>query len=733
MELYIPIQAYTRPAPPKPPPPSVPGYPPANLPTTIYAPEGPYTKVPPGTLFPFLGTPAPPTGMHADTRNQPAPSLFGAAGFMVPPPVSQTAHPASTTSANALLIGQVWHPQEPVRMSWVNVWFPPKAAGDRGFGGLLGGKSGKADPAGGQAYPPETDEYSPEGSSEASSPPPTEAMFSMSPLAQSQTQALGGSKRPFSKSGSAGTGVPRPKTSIKTSGSVFVTRSQTIDNLPKLLAEKGRGGGELVRWGFFNFGRLFAWAEEGGKIKEALMKVIFERHPTCHAVIKATASPERVDVLIGFQSGDIVWIDPIIGRYSRINKGGFMNDTPVIAIHPDPRQPTHFLAHFKDNTILRFNICLEDPLNLTKETPIPWNRYFDAEFARRGGGGVSVGGSSAKLGSAGAPGVGGSASGTATGTATASGSTRGGFDDEQEDEFLKWKNEDWLGTEKEKANKDKTAVQWAGRNPVSAIRIGKGKINGIAYSPDAKFLAAISEDGNLRLIDVAEEHITDTFVSYYGPFTCLSWSPDSRILAVGGQDDLITLISPREARVIARCQGHSAFVTCINFDQMKGEGRAYRFGSVGEDGKLILWDFSPAAVHRPRHHNPNASVHRFPGGSTLSLGGAGSRSHLPLERVGGDVHPALPRSEVATLQPVLSRLIDGSILTGVYFLPSCVVTVSRAGDAKFWTKPPKGSGRAGAGAGGAGAGGGAGVGAGGAGAGAAAGAGGGRPQDKREE
>ena len=57
-------------------------------------------------------------------------------------------------------------------------------------------------------------------------------------------------------------------------------------------------------------------------------------------------------------------------------------------------------------------------------------------------------------------------------------------------------------------------------------------------------------------------------------------------MAVGGQDDLITIFSPREARVIARCQGHSAFVTSLAFDPTRGGG--YRFGSVGEDGKLLF-------------------------------------------------------------------------------------------------------------------------------------------------
>ena len=84
--------------------------------------------------------------------------------------------------------------------------------------------------------------------------------------------------------------------------------------------------------------------------------------------------------------------------------------------------------------------------------------------------------------------------------------------------------------------------------------------------------------------------LTDTFAGYFGALNCVAWSPDSRFVVVGGQDDLITIFSPRESRVVARCQGHSAFVTAIAFDHSRGGG--YRFGSVGEDGKLILVNVS---------------------------------------------------------------------------------------------------------------------------------------------
>jgi hypothetical protein len=51
----------------------------------------------------------------------------------------------------------------------------------------------------------------------------------------------------------------------------------------------------------------------------------------------------------------------------------------------------------------------------------------------------------------------------------------------------------------------------------------------------------------------------------------------------------VNIFSPREQRVIARCQGHSSFLSALTFDGLQCDGRTYHFCSVGEDGnKLIL-------------------------------------------------------------------------------------------------------------------------------------------------
>lgn len=51
---------------------------------------------------------------------------------------------------------------------------------------------------------------------------------------------------------------------------------------------------------------------------------------------------------------------------------------------------------------------------------------------------------------------------------------------------------------------------------------------------------------------------------------------------------MVNIFSPWEQRVIARCQGHSSFLSALAFDDLRCDGRTYRFGSVGEDNKLIL-------------------------------------------------------------------------------------------------------------------------------------------------
>jgi len=186
-----------------------------------------------------------------------------------------------------------------------------------------------------------------------------------------------------------------------------------------------------------------------------------------------------------------------------------------------------------------------------------------------------------------------------------------------------------------------TCKSKSARNPLLRWTVGEGSLNEFAFSPDGKFLACASQDGFLRVFgfDAAELH--GTMKSYFGGLLCVCWSPDGRYIVAGGEDDLVTVWSFSDCRVIARGHGHKSWVSVVAFDHCTtsvedgdppaefsgsdeefheqvhfgagGRDRAnsahsrlskrnstdsrpvsvtYRFGSVGQDTQMCLWDLT---------------------------------------------------------------------------------------------------------------------------------------------
>ena len=276
MELYIPPPTAFLPRlpPPRPVVPAVPIVPPPDLPDILNAPEGAYTLN--NSLFPSIGTPA--TPLPFDIRpSAPSAASFmggGGAGFVVnansPITLSSGVSGQTAMSFGSTTVNGQAQPAFPVRMSFVNVYFPPKVGDQRTLGGMFGGNANTNNPAqvSGQTQPVNMTGYEPSVSSESDSPPSSEMPQTMEAPAGA-LPAQQGKRMPFSKAAAAG--LPRPKNNLRSSNSTFVTRLQAMDGLPKVMADKGKGGGEMVRWGFWNLGRTFGWGEESGKMKVSLL------------------------------------------------------------------------------------------------------------------------------------------------------------------------------------------------------------------------------------------------------------------------------------------------------------------------------------------------------------------------------------------------------------------------------------------------------------------------------
>ncbi|KAL9050565.1 MAG: hypothetical protein Q9162_006560 [Coniocarpon cinnabarinum] len=234
-------------------------------------------------------------------------------------------------------------------------------------------------------------------------------------------------------------------------------------------------------------------------------------------------------------------------------------------------------------------------------------------------------------------------------------------------------------------------------NPVAVYKATRQRINAIEFSFDGQHLAIVCEDGSLRILDLEHEELTDLYTSYYGGLSCIAWSPDNRIVITGGQDDIVSVWSLEERSLIARCSGHRSWVSDVRFDRWKCDRANYRFGSVGEDGRLLLWDFSTGLVQRPRAASMRPSVVSL----VRSESAMASRTSLirsiespkltrdSEEQSSEDniVHPVQSRAQVATLPPIFNKVVDEHPLSAINFIEDAIIVTCSVGHIQTYDRP----------------------------------------------
>uniref|UniRef100_A0A4W5MHT5 WD repeat-containing protein 20 n=1 Tax=Hucho hucho TaxID=62062 RepID=A0A4W5MHT5_9TELE len=321
----------------------------------------------------------------------------------------------------------------------------------------------------------------------------------------------------------------------------------------------------------FNVGReLYFYIYKGVRKAADLSKPIDKRiykgtQPTCHDFNPLTATAESVSLLVGFSAGQVQLIDPIKKETSKLfNEERLIDKSGVTCVRWVPGSESLFLVAHSSGSLYLYNV------EHTCGTTPPHYQLL------KQGDGYAV----------------------------------------------------------------HTCKSKSARNPLLRWTVGEGALNEFAFSPDGKFLACASQDGFLRVFgfDAAELH--GTMKSYFGGLLCVCWSPDGRYIVAGGEDDLVTVWSFSDCRVIARGHGHKSWVSVVAFDHCTtsvedsdppaefsgsdeefheqihfagGRDRAnssqshlskrnstdgrpvsvtYRFGSVGQDTQLCLWDLT---------------------------------------------------------------------------------------------------------------------------------------------
>ncbi|KAJ1663518.1 hypothetical protein IW140_004947 [Coemansia sp. RSA 1813] len=434
----------------------------------------------------------------------------------------------------------------------------------------------------------------------------------------------------------AGGQQPHGKGIVTKSTSAYVQRIVTNENLAKWIMSDST----QTTYFLFNAPRCMSLIglqpEDNG---ETLARLdLTSNTPLCHDINQATRSENRLDIILGFVHGNIIWYEPISGKYVRLNKNSGYNPA-IVCVRWIPNSDNLFIAGTSDGCVVIMDKTKDD--------------FYVPVHAQ----------ASERVDSM--------------------------------DAFIV------------------TASQKPRSNPVSFWKVGNKPITSIAFSPDGLHVAITSEDGALRVIDYLNEILEDVYLSYFGGLSCCAWSDDCKYIVAGGKDDMLTIWSYYDQTIVARCQGHESWVRDVAFDPMgHGEENTYRFMSVGEDARLLIWDFSLTALHRPRvpihraatrpgssdHHNgnPGPSSNNISSNYNTSSSYIGPRlsseTHLHGrpdidDTPSGVVHSRAPQESVAVLQPLMSEIIHDTVLCSLQFCQDLLVTACRRGIIKTWKRP----------------------------------------------
>ena len=283
-------------------------------------------------------------------------------------------------------------------------------------------------------------------------------------------------------------------------------------------------------------------------------------------------------------------------------------------------------------------------------------------------------------------------------------------------------------------------------NPLCKWVIGKGSINEFAFSPDCKHLAVASQDGYLRIFDFHGQSLNGIMRSYFGGLLCVCWSPDGKYIVAGGEDDLITVFSFYENQVIARGVGHQSWVGMVRFDpyltsvsgggtmddsddeetgaelhnnsacsnrnssaEMERPGASYRFGSVGQDTMLVLWDLTEDVLRpiKPRALSIRTqAVSNSHSPTSISNGptkdGNHIRNYITTHNLSSSVEQLLELGDktfgsvicpvfddIPHLEPLIAKKISMERLCGLEFREDCITVACQEGYISTWARPGK--------------------------------------------
>lgn len=140
-----------------------------------------------------------------------------------------------------------------------------------------------------------------------------------------------------------------------------------------------------------------------------------------------------------------------------------------------------------------------------------------------------------------------------------------------------------------------------GPQPELVVQAGANNlITDLQFSPDGRYLAMVSVDGLLKVVDVRMGKEWRSYHGATGPLHVVAWSPDGRQIAAAGFDKTVHLWDLATGAELATLPGHSGWIQSLAFAP---DGRHLASAASLNDHVVAVWDLEQRRLRHALTHD----------------------------------------------------------------------------------------------------------------------------------